>query len=42
MPSLDDFEQMARSKVPDWLMNYWTTGTGDEQTLERNMAAYKR
>lgn len=42
MPSLDDFEQTAKEKLPDWIMNYYATGTGEEQTLQENKAAYKR
>lgn len=42
MRSIDDVEEEAKKSLPEWMMSYYATGTGDEQTLEENKAAYKR
>ena len=42
MRSIDDIEEEAKKSLPEWMMSYYATGTGDEQTLKDNKEAYKR
>lgn len=37
-----DFEKVIHGKIPDFLIDYFATGTGDEQTLEDSKRAFQR
>ncbi|KAJ8027349.1 Hydroxyacid oxidase 1 [Holothuria leucospilota] len=37
-----DFEELVRKKLPEFLVDYYATGGGDEQTLEDSRRAFQR
>lgn len=37
-----DFEKFIHGKIPEILIDYLATGTGDEQTLEDSKRAFQR
>lgn len=40
-PAISDLRARARRRIPHFVWEYLDSGTGDEATLQRNLAAYK-
>lgn len=39
---VDDFEYLAKKKLPRNAFDYYSSGADDEQTLKENVNAFKR
>lgn len=37
-----DFEELSRKELPDFLVDYYATGCGDEQTVDDSRRAFQR